>query len=894
MQHREVFDFVFVVLVYRNTADLHDFFAALKVANSKVVVVNSFYDSDSEAEFRRMAAEHGADFISVPNKGYGYGNNRGCEYVLQYYGFRYLVIANSDISIERLCIDDIRQWTDVIIAPEIRTGKGKRQNPNIPYQESPLTEWLRYQSYKRGWHWPMPCFDALNRLKKICFFVVSRFRHPRYAYSAHGAFLIVPYDVLQLLHPLYDEGMFLYNEERFLSRKAQLAQVRTVYVPQVSVQHKWHGSVSMGSTGEYALKQQSFIRYYQYWYMGDEPSPDSCRQQDGDSGLVSIIMPAYNSGAYMVEAIRSIQAQTYQQWELLLVDDCSTDNTEETVQAINDSRVHYIKNRNRIGTAACRNLALRRARGRWIAFLDSDDLWEPLKLERQLAFMQEHGYSFSYTCYREMDRQGVDTGLEIRGPRHITRRMMACYSWPGCLTVMYDAWKTGMVQVADSARCNDYAIWLKVSRRADCHLLDESLARYRRRPMTVGNFLTRIKFHYRLRREGECMTVLGALLMTAVTLVSGAFKKLMCVRDSSPSLALLLQLLRSQLWGEPICRTYTEAELQQVMELARQQTVDGLVFGTLSSQRVDADRKLILGYASRQSKIRRVNMAVSVELADFVRRMEHSHIDFMVVKGLTLAVCYPEPLLRSSGDIDFVVKGAYADWRHRVEDALQVQLPRQLILKEKTFKCHGVPYDLHRELLIFGSSRHSRYWEKLMAEAWETPYYVEVAGVSIRTLPPTLNVVYLFLHLFFHLIREGVSLRQLCDWAMFLHAHCADIDRDRLTQMLSQLDVEKAFRAFGCVLTDCLGLNPADFPSVLSLADARWKSRILSDIISGGNFGRRNHHHHLKRMRKAETLWVTIRNTFRYYRLAPKEVGLLIPRLMKRNFRLLMAHFNDK
>ena len=887
MQHSGVYDFVFVVLVYRNTADLHDFFAALKVANSKVVVVNSYYDDDTEKEFRRLATENGADFISVPNKGYGYGNNRGCEYALQHYSFRYLVIANSDVTIDRLCIDDICQWTDVIIAPEIRTGKGKRQNPNIPYRESRLTEWLRYQSYERGWRWPTPCFDALSRLKKIYFFAVSRFQSPRYVYSAHGAFLVMPFNVLQLLHPLFDDVMFMYNEERFLSRKARQAQVRTVYVPQVKVLHKWHGSVSLGSIGEYTLKQQSFIRYYQYWCLGGDTLHGGV-----DAGqLVSIIMPAYNSGAYIAEAIRSIQAQTYQQWELLLVDDCSTDNTEEIVRTFSDTRVHYINNKSRIGTAASRNLALRHARGRWIAFLDSDDMWEPFKLERQLAFMQEHDYSFSYTCYREMDRQGVDTGLEIRGPRHITRRMMSCYNWLGCLTVMYDAWKTGMVQVVDIDRCNDYAIWLKVSRRADCYLLDECLARYRRRPMTMGNFLTRIKFHYRLRREGEYLSLPEALLMTAVTLVSGAFKKLMYVRQSSPSVSLLLQLLRSALWGTSFKRTYSESELRQVMELAGQQTVDGLAVAALSSQHVDADRKLILGYVGKLSKIQRTNMSVSVGLNDFVSRMEQNHIEFLVVKGLTLAVDYPEPLLRVSGDIDFVVRGDYADWRHRVEETLHVELPPKLILKEKTFKRNGVFYDLHRELLVFGSRRHSCYWETLMAEAWDNPYYVETAGVRVPTLPPTLNVVYLFVHLFFHLVREGVSLRQMCDWAVFLHAHHADIDRDQLTQMLIRLDVLKAFRAFGCVMVDCLGLNTADFPAVLLPDDARWKSRILNDMISGGNFGRRNHIRCFKRMRKAETLWIAFRNTICYYHLAPTEVRLLIPRLLKRNIRLLKGRF---
>lgn len=90
-----------------------------------------------------------------------------------------------------------------------------------------------------------------------------------------------------------------------------------------------------------------------------------------------------------------------------------------------------------------RNLALREAKGRWIAFLDSDDLWEPEKLEKQVRFMVENGYKFSYTEYQEMDADGNLTGVRISGPKHMTKRRMYNFCWPGCLTVMYDASAVG-------------------------------------------------------------------------------------------------------------------------------------------------------------------------------------------------------------------------------------------------------------------------------------------------------------------------------------------------------------------------------------------------------------------------------------------------------------------
>ena len=127
-----------------------------------------------------------------------------------------------------------------------------------------------------------------------------------------------------------------------------------------------------------------------------------------DYGLVSIITPSWACGKFIGETIKSVQAQTYQNWELLVQDDCSTDNTREVVAGLaqNDSRIIYECNPVNSGAAITRNYALRRASGRWIAFLDSDDLWLPEKLERQLGFMVKNGYHFSYTCYEEIDEKG--------------------------------------------------------------------------------------------------------------------------------------------------------------------------------------------------------------------------------------------------------------------------------------------------------------------------------------------------------------------------------------------------------------------------------------------------------------------------------------------------------
>ena len=134
-------------------------------------------------------------------------------------------------------------------------------------------------------------------------------------------------------------------------------------------------------------------------------------------GLVSIIMPSYNTAAYIEETLKSVFAQTYTNWEVIIVDDCSTDNTLEILDKIKDKRVHVYVNEQNSGAAVSRNRALRKAKGQWIAFLDSDDLWKPEKLEKQIAFMEKNNYYFSYTNYEEISSEGNITGIKVTGPK---------------------------------------------------------------------------------------------------------------------------------------------------------------------------------------------------------------------------------------------------------------------------------------------------------------------------------------------------------------------------------------------------------------------------------------------------------------------------------------------
>ena len=253
--------------------------------------------------------------------------------------------------------------------------------------------------------------------------------------------------------------------------------------------------------------------------------------------LVSIIMPSYNCGRFVEETIRSVQAQTYQNWEIIFMDDCSKDDTIHKVSAMRDKdkRIHLYQNISNMGAAVSRNNALREAKGRWIAFLDSDDLWKPNKLEKQIHFMEENGYSFTCTGRDVIDEESKPLGIYMAGPEHVSKVSMFRYCWPGCLTVMYDANVVGLVQIADLKKNNDYAIWLKVIKKCDCHLLNENLASYRQRKGSIShdNITKLIKSHYDLFRVGEGMNPVSASFYTIQNLIFGVVKRLLYVKKEN-------------------------------------------------------------------------------------------------------------------------------------------------------------------------------------------------------------------------------------------------------------------------------------------------------------------------------------------------------------------------
>lgn len=246
-----------------------------------------------------------------------------------------------------------------------------------------------------------------------------------------------------------------------------------------------------------------------------------------DYGLVSIVMPSYNSEKYIKDSIQSVLDQTYINWELLIVDDCSSDKTVDIIKSFKDERIKFFQNDKNSGAAVSRNKALREAKGKWIAFLDSDDMWLPTKLEEQLEFMISNNYSFSYTDYRVYN-DGVLSNKIITAPKKVTFRKIKHYCYVATLTVVYNHERVGLIQISNIKKNNDYAMWLKALKKVDGYRLCNSLSIYNKHPDSIssGNKIKLIKWHYRLFLNECHYSAIHSIALTLGNLWYGFWKRI--------------------------------------------------------------------------------------------------------------------------------------------------------------------------------------------------------------------------------------------------------------------------------------------------------------------------------------------------------------------------------
>ena len=209
-----------------------------------------------------------------------------------------------------------------------------------------------------------------------------------------------------------------------------------------------------------------------------------------DNYLVSIITPSFNSEKYIKDAILSVINQTYQNWELIIIDDCSTDNSLSIVKSFsrNDSRINYYKNKTNSGAAVSRNLGLEKSLGRFVSFIDSDDIWFPEKLDLQINFMLDNDYIISFTSYGLIDNQGNFLNKIIRSVKEIDYKGYMKNTVIGMSTSMIDTSKTDSFKFINIRTRQDTYLWITLLKRGlKAHGINSVLANYRVRNESISS-----------------------------------------------------------------------------------------------------------------------------------------------------------------------------------------------------------------------------------------------------------------------------------------------------------------------------------------------------------------------------------------------------------------------
>ncbi|WP_430476786.1 glycosyltransferase family 2 protein [Bacillus cereus] len=223
-----------------------------------------------------------------------------------------------------------------------------------------------------------------------------------------------------------------------------------------------------------------------------------CLSVYNEAPYVSVITPSYNSIRFIDETIVSVQNQSYENWEMIIVDDASTDQSAFKIKQMieGDSRIRLLSLKENIGAAKARNIAIKEARGKYIAFLDSDDIWLPHKLKTQLAFMEEKNVAFSYTSYSLIDENGNDMNRDVNVPEAVDYHYLAGNTIIGCLTVMLDREKISCIEMP-SVQPEDTALWLNLLNEGyEVKGIQQVLAKYRIVTNSVSRNKLRAAFRY--------------------------------------------------------------------------------------------------------------------------------------------------------------------------------------------------------------------------------------------------------------------------------------------------------------------------------------------------------------------------------------------------------------
>jgi teichuronic acid biosynthesis glycosyltransferase TuaG len=235
------------------------------------------------------------------------------------------------------------------------------------------------------------------------------------------------------------------------------------------------------------------------------------------SELVSIITPTYNAEKFITETLKSVQNQTYQNWEMILVDDASTDETVKVISdfAEKDSRIKLFKLEKNSGNGFARNIALEKAVGKYIAYLDADDLWFPNKLEKQVEFLKTNNLPFTFSFYDCIDEEGNLLNRRVEAPVNLTYDELFFCNYVGNLTAIYDAAYFGKIVIEATQKRQDWRLWLTILKQIQVTKpVSEPLAFYRIRKDSISSSKFKlIKHNFGVYREFHAFNFVFSVLL---------------------------------------------------------------------------------------------------------------------------------------------------------------------------------------------------------------------------------------------------------------------------------------------------------------------------------------------------------------------------------------------
>ncbi len=348
----------------------------------------------------------------------------------------------------------------------------------------------------------------------------------------------------------------------------------------------------------------------------------------------------------------------------------------------------------------------------------------------------------------------------------------------------------------------------------------------------------------------------------------------------------IFTLIRSGLWQQKIEHfDMTPFEYKAVMVEAEKQCVAGLVIDCLRMNNMGLQKKCVIHMMKVHNSLKLENKRLDDNVITLHHILNDKGIEYVVVKGQVVGSLYPKPHMRVPGDIDFYVPPKFFQ---NAVDALNEKWDVNLDGSRKkmhlAFKYNGNNFEMHRYLKYFPNKKRLKRFNDIIDRY---PFdELLVSGTKIKTLNPTLNVFYTFVHLYGHFIKLGVALRQLCDLAILLHELREQIDDELLLELLRQFGYTRAFKAIGSIMVDQLGLPATDFPLQITSKDKRMGIKVLRLIWKHGNWG--EYERSYKKSDKNftyfwEKTYYRVYNQILFFQLSPKE-----------NFTLLFSELPKK